>query len=503
MRARMAPLAVSLLLSTTGCYNHDTGSTDESGVIGSGELENVVATINPVIPTVIDISWDAPAGGISHVEYGLEDATDKSTPLSGSDTHFSFNLLGLKAGHKVSFEAVTVTEDGTELRSETGSLTLEVQPQGLPPFVIDEKDTDLSAAFEGGDGYVMFSIMQLADSWVVIVDRDGDYVWYLEADDGLSIPSSHITPERDAIVYTQNDRMQQSDLGGIMRVTLAGDKLLTVSPGGHHDAIKLPGEDKIAYINVETDTFDVEDHGTLLVAYDNVFETPLGATDDSEADRDWSLSSRLSDYPRDPWYVCSHFNAEAYSTGGKDWTHSNSIMASDDGQYLYLMSKNLDALWKINRNTRAYEWQMGGEDSDFTFAGFNGTFADSPDHWSHAHMSDLSSDGLCLFDNGYHHDDDSTGGGTRSRVVEYSYDESTMEVSKTWEMWLADDYFNPELGDCRRMPNGNHLVSVTVAGYMFEAAQDQTVVWKLKTDEPNATLGRVTYLKDLYTLEQE
>lgn len=78
-----------------------------------------------------------------------------------------------------------------------------------------------------------------------------------------------------------------------------------------------------------------------------------------------------------------------------------------------------------------------------------------------------------------------------------------MEVTKTWEMWLDDDYFNPELGDCRRMPNGNHLISVTVAGYIFEVAPDNSVVWKVKTDEPNAITGRVTYLSDLYALTQE
>lgn len=468
-----------------------------------GELSNLSYGNNAVIPNVVHVEWDTNLPGVSHVEYGLDGALDHSTPVSADGTHFDFNLLGLKSNHSYSFQAVTVTDDGQTLKSDLGTVDIPIQPQGLPSMVVSEYDP--ARTMDGGDGFVLLSIVQTDNSWVAIVDRDGDYVWYVEADDGLNIPSAHPSPDGTAIVYTQNDRMQVSDFGGIVRMTMDGDKVVTFAPGGHHDAIQLNNGD-IAFLNVETDTWDVDNRGDALVAFDNVYEAPLGAEEgDPDYTRVWSLSERLSDYPYEPWHVCSHFDAEAYHMEGtKDWSHSNSIMTTGDDDYIYFVSKNLDAMFKVERETNREVWQLGGRDSDFTFSNFSGAFEDSPDVWSHGHMSHLWDGGFCMFDNGYHHDTDATGEGIQhSRAIEYSFDESTRKVTKTWDWWVPDNYFNPELGDCRRLGNENHLVSVMVAGYAVELSPENDVIWKLAISESGAALSRVTYLHDIYTLAQE
>lgn len=488
--------------------------SDTSTTVVPGELENFGAHVSERVPTVLIVEWTTTKPGVSHVEYGFaagdlaESDLDRATPSTDtSATTHRVVVLGLKAGRDYAFKAVTVTDDGERLESGVSSVAIDIQHPDLPILAIDEQELD--AAMGGADGYVLFSIMQMANSWVAIVDRDGDYVWYAQADDGLNIPSSHTSPDGDAIVYTQNDRLQKSDVGGIVRLTMDGEeKLITFTPAGHHDAIELPGEDSIAFINLEVQDLVVDGRPAAPITFDNIYISPTGDRDGSAAEKLWSFNpddtEALGTYPHDPWRMCEHFDDFAYSSGGRDYTHSNSIMSNEDASSLYIMSKNLDALIKVDRATGATVWQLGGRDSNFTFEGESGAFADSPDTFSHPHMSHLWSDGLCVFDNGYHHDTDNVG--TKepfSRAIEYRYDESTMKVEKVWEWWLDPAYFNPELGDCRRLANGNHLVSVTVAGYAVELDTENNVVWRMRVDEVGASVGRVTYLSDLYTLAEQ
>lgn len=491
-----------------GGDNGDNGGqdSDTSTTVVPGELENFGAHVSERVPTVLIVEWTTTKPGVSHVEFGLgESNLDQATPTTGSSsTTHRVVVLGLKSGTDYYFKGVTETDDGETLESGVSSVSLEIQPQGLPVLAIDEQD--LSATMGGADGYVLFSIMQMDNSWVAVVDRDGDYVWYIAADDGLNVPSSHPSPDGDAIVYTQNDRKQESDVGGIARVTMDGEeKSITFTPAGHHDAIELPGEDAIAFINVEVQDFTVDGHPGTEVAFDNIYISPIGDRDGSGAQKVWSFNpddtDALGTYEHDPWRMCEHFDAEAYNTGGRDYTHSNSIMSNADASALYLMSKNLDAVLKIDRASGQTLWQLGGRYSDFQFEGDDGAFEDSPDKMSHPHMSHMWEGGFCAFDNGYHHDEDATGTPEpQSRAIEYAYDEGTKTVRKVWDYWIEDAYFNPELGDCRKLENGNHLVAVTVAGYAVELDEVNNVVWRMRVDETNAAVGRVSYVDDIYTL---
>ena len=182
-----------------------------------------------------------------------------------------------------------------------------------------------------------------------------------------------------------------------------------------------------------------------------------------------------------------------------DWSHSNSLMYYEPDDAFLLVSKNLDAIIKVDRASGQQVWQLGGRYSDFTDVDGDtlpdGDWAnvDGPNStwWSHGHMSDWWDGGFVMFDNGYHHDP------AQSRAVEYSYDEAAHTVKKVWEYWAPDLYFNPLLGDVRKMPNGNYMVSWANQGMLTEITPAQEVVWRA-----SATLGagtsRVHYIPDIY-----
>ena len=53
------------------------------------------------------------------------------------------------------------------------------------------------------------------------------------------------------------------------------------------------------------------------------------------------------------------------------------------------------------------------------------------------------------------------------------------------------------LGDARKLPNGNYLVSWTTAGMITELTPDNEIVWSVVADLGTA-LTRITYIEDIY-----
>ena len=109
-------------------------------------------------------------------------------------------------------------------------------------------------------------------------------------------------------------------------------------------------------------------------------------------------------------------------------------------------------------------------------------------------MSHFWGDGFLVFDNGYHHAEMS------SRVVEYTIDPEAHTLQKVWEFASETGVFNPLLGDARRLPNGNTLVSWTISGMLTEITPDGVVVWRASVDLGSAT-GRLVYVSDIYDVE--
>ena len=439
----------------------------------------------------MDVAWAlfSPAGE-TWVEYGLDpDNLDRETPRS---TGNAATLLGLTGGKTWSLRAVTVDADGLRWDSEVTSIEVEAPPSSLPFFAVSDAD---EARFDP-QSIVFATLLQDGASWVVGLNREGEYVWWLASEDGVDVPSLHLSADGRGLVFLHQVKRGDEAKNGVRIASFDGKTYeLTVAPEGHHDALQLP-DSAIAWIAAEgQDAVPLEDGSSEALAVDLIRETVSGATSAGEAH---TVFSFVDDYGHQPWRTCSHFE-EIGAGGGQDYTHANSLMYDADDDALLVMSKNLDALLSIDRSSGAVNWQVGGRYGDF--ADVDGDTIPTDDSswdidgpagtwWSHGHMSHAWSGGFVMFDNGYHHER------AVSRAVEYAIDPSAGTLERVWTFSSEGGTLNPLLGDVRKLED-TYMISWTLEGMLTEVTPEGTVVWRASSDLGTAT-GRVLVLDALY-----
>jgi len=166
------------------------------------------------------------------------------------------------------------------------------------------------------------------------------------------------------------------------------------------------------------------------------------------------------------WHSLDHLPVTAtyvsLTTALVDYAHANSIEIDEDNNLL-LSLRNTSQLLKIDRQSGEILWQLGGKKSDFTITNDAG-FAFQHD------ARRLPNGNLTLFDNG---------NGLHpaySRAVEYAIDETTMTVTRTWQV---TDTHTAAIGNAQRLPNGNTLVNWGLAGKLTEVTAEEQVVREL------------------------
>ncbi|MBK8556865.1 MAG: aryl-sulfate sulfotransferase [Lewinellaceae bacterium] len=135
-----------------------------------------------------------------------------------------------------------------------------------------------------------------------------------------------------------------------------------------------------------------------------------------------------------------------YSENAFDYAHGNAIFEDTD-KGLLLSFRNMNAVYKINRNTGAIEWILGGKQSSFTFsndAGFSGQHD----------VQRLPNGNISIFDNG------NLGFPVpRSRAVEYELDTVNWVATKVWEYLYNPAFLSPAMGNHQTTAERQHLVN--------------------------------------------
>lgn len=467
----------------------DSGSPGDGGADGGGQdgggsdpgMGTPSIAFDEFIPNVATVTWTTDAPGRSWVSFGMSSPDERTTPQTTDlATSHAVTVLGLAAGRPQQLIAWTELEDGTVLQSGVQELTPAAAPSEIPSVTVSKTDESRWA----GDGYILTSYMQSESSYVVILDRRGNHVWYRPAASDLTITTTAPGLDGTSLIYAQYDRAQAEDLGGIIRQDIRGGDYLSVTRSytAHHAFAELP-EGRMAWLGLDL-YYHKTTEGTTYMALDGIYEAEEG--DQSEDGYQTDFLWHEYDIPNP---TCNHFFADAYGTGAYDWTHGNSLMYDEYEDVFYVMSKNVDTILKVDRTSGTVIWTMGGQDSDFEIDG------PLSDWWSHAHMSYMGDGEFTLFDNRYHDDD----GGMISRASHYTFDETEMTVKRVWSYQDPNANFIQLLGDVRILPNGNYLVSWTSIGLVNEITPGGEIVWQLGTGVGSA-IGRVHYLADLYDL---
>jgi hypothetical protein len=162
-----------------------------------------------------------------------------------------------------------------------------------------------------------------------------------------------------------------------------------------------------------------------------------------------------------------------------DLVHGNSLSLMNDGNLL-LSSRNLSELTKINLETGAVMWRLGGKANMFTFV--NGL----PFAFQHD-ARQLPNGNITVFDN---QGNDPTA--APSRGVEYKLDEANKTVTTVWQFTHQPPVFGSFMGNVQRLANGNSFLNwgaaSTAAGYKFvsltELSPDNQVIFEFTFDQP-------------------
>ncbi len=479
-------LLVLALVAPVGCDGEaDDDDDDDSVNPGDDDDDDDVtasfaaeATFSEVIPTVATVTWTTDEAGSSQVIYGLDEDLSLSTPLDEAEaTDHAVVVMGLKAGRSYSFQAVTETSDGSTLISDVGTLTVAPAPSAVGALTITVPDP--AAEFE--DGFVLTSLIQEDGNWIVIIDREGDVVWYMEFPARL-VTSIKRAPDGRGFYTIHSDITQTEDTSQIDWYAIDGSDL-TVTPAqtGHHDVVML-SDRTYAFIGFQFHVFPHYGGQDADVAGDRIIEIAEGAVAE-----DGVVVFDLLEEFHDPQPACEHQYWSAYNTDGMDWSHSNSLMVvpGEEGAY-YLLASYLDTLFKIDRETGEILWEMQGPADDFSPDG-------SYDGWSHPHMSQTYDGGFTIFDNGYHLEP------AHSRVMEFSFDDGAMTATTEWLYADPEGRFNAVLGDVKKISDGRYMTVWSQFGLLAEIDADGEVAWQAETALGSA-VGRIVWVPDLYEM---
>lgn len=429
-----------------------------AGCTPGPELE-VEVEVCPV-PTSLILRWSTDEPGSAWVE--LPDGA--ATPPGPSTTLHEVLVTGLVAGSALDLLPVTELEDSTRVEAELVEVDVSPPPQELVTLEVQ--------GAEAVSGLVLTTQYGPDASFVVVHDRQGQVVWWHTLPPSTNTLGAELALAGGGLSFLYFDRLQAEDVGTVVQVDWCGsDEVLTPALLGHHDHVEL-ADGSVAWLGLETREAEVEGE-TLLVTGDTILETPAG--DGAQPD---TVFDFFDDYA-EPWPASPEFQVEAYQTGGRDWTRSNSLTFREADQTFFLMSRNLDALLAIERDTGEVRWQLGGELGDFEIIG---------QPFDHGHFSYYEGDRLLVFDNGDHREPQA------SRVVEYQVDEDQRTATEVWSV-ESEDYVKI-LGDATRLDDGHTLISWSTLGKLTEVDEQGEVVWEASAPLGRA-LGRVVALEGL------
>ncbi len=149
------------------------------------------------------------------------------------------------------------------------------------------------------------------------------------------------------------------------------------------------------------------------------------------------------------WRTWDHFKItdsyEDLTNSTIDYAHCNSIDADTDSTII-LSSRNLNEITRINKNTGAFIWRMGGKNNQFQFINETRQFAGQ-------HSVDMLENGNIIFyDNGVNRVPE------YSRGVEYQTDLKNKKVTLFNEFIHSTGKYVNVMGNIERLSNGNTLI---------------------------------------------
>jgi arylsulfate sulfotransferase len=487
----------------------------------SGPGQSVERTQNPL---VAQYTLTTPCSGQFAVEFGPDTSYGRTTSpfaIAGFSSGTSIYVAGMKASTTYHMRSQVQCNNG---RTETtDDLTFKTGPLPGTPFpTIAVSRPNPSSESPENPGIEMIDVISPNDNYVqaLFTDRDGNPIWYYPMEPNFSPETIKFLPNGGLIfslVNGSDSRLREVDLGGNtirelditdlqQRAQSAGMDFVPINL--HHDVLPLANGHLIVLVNFGKDFTDLPGYpGTIQVVGDGLIDL----------DENWN--------PVWSWNSFDHLDVNRHLNGLPDWTHSNAIVYTQDGNLLLSM-RHQSWILKIDYNngmgTGNILWRLGYQ-GDFALT-MQGAPTDDPGLWfSYQHFPSIVSQDstqttMAIWDNGDNRVVDNDGNicqSTASGSIPACYSRATVfkidENARVSDLLWADplQYFGVWGGSINQLSNGNvefdanaPLVppSPDVASVIQEVTQTDNpqVVWQMEISPINQNAYRAYRVPSLY-----
>ena len=363
------------------------------------------------------------------------------------------------------------------------------------------------------DGITIFS--SFFDYFTAIIDKNGNEVWNSE-DSNLVYYTSDYYGNLFGTKFDNND----SNLPGI-EFSINNDIIWSETGDSyvHHDFFKLPNGNYLGIIeshqsgpipeNIDSSIlFQFQIIGYPTYPSSDLFIFPWVGDEivewDSEGNIVWSWNTFdylnwLQDYDLlgDLWL-------EAYQMGRHDWTHSNALWYSEAEDAIYLSSRHLSRIIKIDRNSKEIVWQMGLDmPSGEVNCGHNLNYS-----FQHS-IQILDNGNIVILDNGNNSQDiyGTEFPTTRALEIQVTDNLNGCEAEIIWQYTLPEDLFGFASGNVQKLDNGNYLITTVGGGatsleIMPTSQNSGEIVWQgnYNLAIPSGAVYRAHRLSGLYPI---